>query len=376
MRYRSILPLTFVAMLGTGCNTFDFSDGGGGGGQQEAFVLTTDFTSNSSFAIIDLGGDRDVTPANPVDQVGSDAVVRVADDRVYVINRGDDTIQVLDPNDDYATLSECSTDNNDAGNASNPHDIAIVNNNKAYVTLFNETNLLIVDPSVDADCEGFVLGSIDLSVFADADGRPEMDQMAIIDDRLYVSIGHLDCDNFCTPTDDLGQIAVIDIDDDVVIGEIALGARNPFGATKGLTVDGRDLLVSLTGQFGVADGGIQRVDAVNQELEPFIVTEAVLGGDVTDFVIASNRVGYAVISKSGSTNAVVQFDPDNGTFTRTILNADFIADIELNDRDELYVSDRTTGVEGVRIFDADDGTEITTTPIDVGQPPNEIVFVK
>lgn len=366
MQYRSILPLTFVAMLGTGCNTFDFGGGGGGGGQQEAFVLTTSDFLSTSFAIIDLKGDRDVTPENPV---GRDAVVRVSGNRVYVINRGDDTIQVLDPNDDYATLSECST-----GEGSNPHDIVIVNNNKAYVTLFNETDLLIVDPSVDADCEGFILGRIDLSVFADADGRPEMDQMAIINDRLYVSIGHLDCDNFCTPTNDLGQIAVIDIGDDDVIGEITLGAKNPFGATKGLTVDGNDLLVSLTGQFGVADGGIQRVDAVNQELEPFIITEAVLGGDITDFVIASNRVGYAVISLASS-NRLVEFDPDNGTLTRTILNADFIADIELNDRDEIYVSDRTSGVEGVRIFDANDGDEITEAPLDVGLPPNEIVFV-
>ena len=83
-----------------------------------------------------------------------------------------------------------------------------------------------------------------------------------------------------------------------------------------------------------------------------------------------------MISKSDFTNAVVEFDPDEGTFTRTILNADFIADIELNDHDELYVSDRTSGVEGVRIFDANDGDEITETPIDLGQSPNEIVFVQ
>jgi hypothetical protein len=369
MRYLTILS-AIVATLLQGCNTFDFSGGGGGPSENDAFVITSDFVTGS-FAIIDLKGDRDVTPSSPARSVNSDAVVRVHDDRVYVINRmGDESIQVLDPNDDYATLSRCST-----GAGTNPHDIAVVSGNKAYVTLFNETDLLIVDPSVDEDCDGFIIGSIDLSVFADADGIPEMDQMAIIDDRLYVSIEHLDRDNFFAPTG-LGQIAVIDIDDDEVIGEIALGASNPFGATKGLTVDGRDLLVSLTGQFGVRDGGIQRVDAVNQELEPFIVTEAVLGGDVTDFVIVSNRVGYAVISLIDFTNAVVQFDPDNGILTRTILNADFIADIELNDRDELYVSDRTSGREGVRIFDADDGTEITESRIDVGDPPNEIVFVK
>lgn len=369
MRYRTIV-LAVVAALLPGCNTFDFGGGGGGGSDQnEAFVITSDFVTGS-FATIELGDERDVTPASPAREVDSDAVVRVFRDRVYVINRmGDESIQVLDPDDDYATVSQCST-----GVGSNPHDIAFESEDKAYVTLFNETDLLVVDPSVHADCEGFVLGRIDLTEFADPDGIPEMDQMAIIDDRLYVSIEHLDRDNFFMPTG-LGQIAVIDIDSDTVIGEIDLGAPNPFGATKGLTVDGKDLIVSLTGNFGAADGGIQRVDAVNQEAEPFIITEAVLGGDVTDFVLVSDHVGYAVISKADFTNAVVLFDPDEGSFTRIILNADFIADIELNDRDELYVSDRTNGAEGVRIFDADDGTEITTTPIDVGAPPNEIVFV-
>ena len=223
------------------------------------FVITTDFVTGL-FATIEIKGDRDVTPASAARNVNSDAVSGIRRPR-YVINRmGDESIQVLDPDDDYATLSRCST-----GVGTNPHDIAIVDDDKAYVTLFNKTDLLIVDPSIDEDedCGDFILGRIDLSVFADADGIPEMDQMAIIDDRLYVSIEHLDRDNFFTPTG-LGQIAVIDIDSDSVIGEIALGAPNPFGATKGLTIDNDDLIVSLTGQFGVADGGIQRVDARNQ----------------------------------------------------------------------------------------------------------------
>jgi hypothetical protein len=370
-----IIPTLVTCALLQGCSDF-FGIGGGGGGsdsENEAFVATTDFETGS-FATIDLQGDREVTPASAARAIGSDAAVRVFKDRVYVINRSAvESIQVLNPSDDYATELNCPT-----GSGSNPHDIAFVDKDKAYVTLFNETDLLIVNPSVDPDCVGFVLGRIDLSVFADADGIPEMDQMAIINDRLYVSIEHLDRDNFFMPTG-LGQIAVIDVDDDTVIGAIDLGAPNPFGVTKGLTVDGDDLLVSMTGNFGELDGGLQRVDAVNQEAEPFIITEEELGGDITDFVIVSNHVGYAVISKADFTNAIVLFDPDEGTVTRTVLNADFIADIELDDRDELYVSDRSSGSEGVRVFDADDATELTTTPLVVANPPagpTEIVFVK
>jgi hypothetical protein len=360
MRYRIVLPAiaATVALL-QGC-------GGGSSDDAEptptpvvtpqAVVLTSDFPTTGSFATIDLEPPRAVTPGSAQRAVDPDAVARVIDGRLYIINRSEATIQVRDPSDDYATVSECDT-----GDDSNPHDIAVVSDSKAYVTLYNETDLLIVDPSVEADCAGFVRGRIDLSVFADADGIPEMDLMAIIGARLYVSIQHLDRRDLFAPTG-LGQIAVIDIASDSVIGEIALGAQNPFGVTKGLTVDGNDLLVPLTGIFGDADGGIQRVDAVNQELGPFIITEEQLGGDVTDFVIFSATIGYAVISKADFTNAVVRFNPATGRLTQTVLNADFIADIELNDRDELYVSDRSSGSLGVRIFAASDGSEITSCP--------------
>ena len=373
MRYLTILPAAIIVALVQGCNPFDFGGGGGGSvSQDEAFVITTDFTTGS-FATIALDEPRDVIPASAAREVGSDAVVRIHEHRVYVIDRLGDNIQVLDPFDDYATVLQCPTDS-----GSNPHDIAFDRDDKAYVTLFNETDLLIVDPTVDDDCVGFVRGRIDLSVFADADGIPEMDLMAVIGDRLYVSIQHLDRRNFFAPTG-LGQIAVIDMDEDAVIGEIALGAPNPFGVTKGLTVDGGDLLVPMAGQFGVADGGLQRVDAVNQELKPFIITESQLGGDITDFVIVYDRVGYLVISKPDFTNALVQFDPGAGTVTRTILNAGFIADIELNDRGELYLSDRSGGNEGVRVFNAYDATELTQEPLVVANPPagpGEIVFVR
>jgi hypothetical protein len=311
-------------------------------------------------------------PSSAQRQVHTDAVVRVFDDRIYVVNRLDgDNIQVLDPPNDYATVSQCST-----GNGSDPHDIAFLSDTKAYVTLFGETDLLIVDPSVGPSCDGFIQGRIDLAVFADADGIPEMDQMAIIGGRLYVSVQRLDRNTFFTPAG-LGSIVVIDTTVDDVIDEIALGAENPFGTTKGLTVDGTDLLVSMTGQFGENDGGIQRVDTVGGELEPFIITEEELGGDLTDFVIVSNTIGYAVISNPDFSTSLLQFNPSTGTLTRAVLpNAGFLADIELNDRGELFVSDRTSANPGVRVFDASDGTEVTAQPLATGLPPAEIVFVE
>lgn len=373
MRYGTILPMIVIAVaFAHGCG----SGGGDGGGptptptptvRPQALVMTTDFVTGS-FATIDLDAPRSVMRASATRRVDGDAGPRVFGNRVYLLNRSFDEIEVLDPSDDFATLSTCST-----GGGSNPRDLAVVSADKAYVTLYNDTDLLIIDPSVGADCAGFVRGRIDLSVFADDDGLPEMDAMAIIDGRLYVTFQHLDRNAFFAPAG-LGQIGVIDIASDSVIGEITLGAENPFGSTKGLTVDGDDVIVSLTGAYGVLDGGIQRVDAVNQELKPFIITETDLGGDVTDFVIVSPTLGYAVIAFVDFTGAIVRFNPTTGRVTGTLLGSTFPPDIELNDRGELYVSDRTAGNAGIRIFRASDGTEITSEPLDVGLPA-EIVFV-
>ena len=52
------------------------------------------------------------------------------------------------------------------------------------------------------------------------------------------------------------------------------------------------------------------------------------------------------------------------------------ADIELNDRGELYLGDRKLTAPGLRVFRASDGVELTTEPLDLILPPLEIVFVK
>jgi len=62
---------------------------------------------------------------------------------------------------------------------------------------------------------------------------------------------------------------------------------------------------------------------------------------------------------------------------RTVLSgAGFLSDIELNDRDELFLADRNITNPGIRIFTARNGSEITTAPLDLGLPPFDILFLK
>ena len=202
-----------------------------------------------------------------------------------------------------------------------------------------------------------------------------MDQMAIVDAKLYVSLELLDRNNFFTPAE-RGVIVVIDTVTDQVLSSITLTGGNPFSDTKGLVVSDGALVIAETGKFGVNDGGIERIDLATNTAQGFFVSDADLGGDINDFVLVSDHNAYAVISHTDFTDSVVEFDPATRTITRTLsTGSDFVSDLELNDRGELYAADRSATRPGIRIFRAADGTELTTAPLDLGLPPFDIVFL-
>ncbi len=349
----------------------------GCGGETHAFVVTSDLSAVGSFGTIGLDPPRPVMPSSPQRLIYRDAVARIHEGLVYVINRlFADNIQVLDPAANFATRLECST-----VNGTNPHDIAFIDDTKAYVTRFETSKLLIVNPSAQPNCKDFTLGTIDLSSLADADGNPDMDQMAIVDGRLYVSLERLNIHSVLRTPAENGAIAIIDTATDTLIGSIPLSGEDPFNATPGLTVRDGGIYVTEVGLFGVLDGGIERVDLQTQKAEGFLVTEQALGGDITDFAIVSDHLMYAVVNYPNFSNALVAVDPTTCTPTAcqgvTTLrqSAGFtFVDIELDDRGELYVADRSLHAPGVRIFRAADGVELTSSPIDLVLPPVEIVF--
>lgn len=336
-----------------------------------AFVVTTDFQTGS-FAVFPVLQPDAV--ARNVERIHSDAVARVHDGVVYVVNRlGGDNVQAVDPAAGYATRWQCSVDN-----GSNPHDIAFAAPDKAYVTRYERATLLIVDPTTGADCAGFVRGTIDLSALADADGLPEMDQAVVIGGKLYVTLQRLDRRNFFRPSD-RSTIAVIDVATDAVVGTIDLTGTNPFTESAGLVPDPATgtLLLNEVGELGrLDDGGIERVDPIAMRAEGFFVTEQDLGGNVTDVVLIDAHHAYAILLDQVGRSRVVRFDPTARRVVSTLAAGDeFLVDIALGpDGQTLYLTDRTLKRPGVRRFAIADDTELVPS-IDTGLPPFDVVFV-
>lgn len=338
--------------------------------QSTAFAIASDIETGS-FATVDLEGPTVALQAAPSRQVNGDAVARSFEGRVYVVNRfglDGDSVRALDASEDFRTVWDCST-----GAGTNPHDIAFAAPNKAYVTLYEKSELLIVDPSVDASCQGFVLGSIDLAAFADEDGIPEMDQLLIHGGDLYVSLQRLDRnDLFASATN--GMLAVIDIATDTVRHHIPLQGGNPFTS---LVANGDRLWVSTVGQFRALDGGIEEIDLVAGESRGFVVSEADLGGDIADFEILSDRKGFAVLSGADFNNSLVAFSPSERTIVTTLIDGStFLSQVRVSERGHLFIADRTTAAPGLRVFDVRTSRELPMSPLDLGLPPFDLIFLR
>lgn len=338
--------------------------------QSGLFVTTTDFSTGSTalWAGGEAGAETNLLT------IHSDAVGHYHDGRVYVINRlGQDNILVLDAADPANPLTQFSV-----GNGANPHDIEVVAPDKAYVTLYETIDLLVVDPR-----DGTELGRIDLSAFADDDGLPELSQIVRFGERIYISCQRLDRNNGWGPAG-ISYLAVVDIVSDTLVDVdpeaegvqgIALSVPNP----NSVVVAGGRIAVGVVSSFGDRLGGVDWVDPTANISLGLGVSEADLGGDINFLAMVNGTEGYAVVSDENFVNRVVPFNLETGAVEAPLenLSGGFIPSIAV-DGGRLLVADRGSfsapEEAGVKVFDASTG-DFLQGPIDTGLPPSSLVVL-
>jgi len=334
------------------------------------FVTTSDYATGSTAY---LAPGADVAEVNLLG-VHSDAGAYYRDGKVYVVNRlGQDNILVLDVDDLQTPLTQFSV-----GNGTNPQDIEIVSPNKAYVSRYKSTALLIVDPQSGAE-----LGTIDLSAFADADGLPEMSAMVRVGSRLYVAVQRLDRDGDWGPAD-VSYLVVIDTSTDEIVDVdpgtagvqgIALAAPNP-----GSVIAVGDLIVvGESASFGDQLGGIDVIDTRTDQSTGLVIGEEAMGGDIATVVMASARQGYAIVSDASFVNSVRPFDLSTGVVGSPLegLSGGYLRTMAV-DGDRLIVGERGSfsdpSAAGLMVYDT--ATQaLIAGPIVTGLPPYEIAVL-
>ncbi|MDA0709608.1 MAG: EF-hand domain-containing protein [bacterium] len=337
----------------------------------QAIVTTTDFSSGS-LSSLDL-----TTRLATNDQltIHSDAAVRTYQDKVYVINRlGQDNVIVLDKNNLRTPLKQYST-----GNGTNPQDMVFVSETKAYISLYGGHNLLVVNPVT-----GDSLGVVDLAGFADADGIPEMNSLALYNGRLFVACQRLDQKNGFVPADysviaviDVATNQVVDVDSAVSgVQGIVMSGKNSADASQW----GSRWIMSTVNTFGnLADGGIEVIDLDKLTSEGVVVGEAQLGGNVNSVVMVQKNKGYVVVSDANFANLVRQFDLSTKGVSENLpgISGGYVPGLgAFNGR--LYVLDRGSFTDpasaGVRVYDVATN-QLIAGPIATGLPPLAIAFV-
>jgi hypothetical protein len=349
-------------------------------GTEYAFIVTTDYYSAAYYSTIEILPPR-VTDVS-ISTVNTDAVAYydLDEDMVFVVNRFlADNIQLVDPRAGFATVGQYSV-----GNGSNPHDIRLAGNGKAYITRFEWKTLLICDAYT-----GDSLGTVDLSPLADSDGIPEMDRMEIAEGRLFITMNNIDHATW-QPVGP-GKVAVVDIAADTLVDAdsstpgvqpITLTLTNPYTELRYDPCRG-ELYVGCLGTRDVPDGGIEAIDPAAMETKGVITTGTLLGGDISDCLLSPGPKGYAVVMDSAgwpqNFGRLVSFDTATGAvmdtlYMQTTGSGAALAGIEFNRQGEIYLCDRDAFSPGIRIYDFVADTLIAF--VDVGVPPYDIAFVQ
>ncbi len=337
----------------------------------QAVITTTDYSSGG-LSSLDLA-----THTATLDHltIHSDAVVRTYRDKVYILNRlPQDNVIVLDRSDLMTPLIQYST-----GNGSNPKDIAFFSVEKAYISLYERTHMLIVNPVT-----GDSLGAVDLSTFADADGLPEVSQLALYGSHLFAACQRLDRDNGWAPAE-FSTIAVVDVTTDLLVDAdadtegvqgIVMAGKNPGAAAQR---GSKWFLSAVNSYTDLTDGGIEVIDLVNLRSEGIVLDEATVGGNLSSLVMASDNEGYAVVTDENFVNTVKRLDLATQSVSQGLdgLSGGFVPGLGLFGT-RLYILDQGSFGDpasvGVKVYDVNTD-ELLAGPISTGLPPSSIAFV-
>ncbi len=336
-----------------------------------ALVITSDYSAGAYAAIsIENTGSvkKDINPIHSDATCHFDPLTNTP----FILQRlGVDSIIELDP-DDFDIVNEFSATPN-----SNPHGMAVVSEDRAYIARFGSTKMLLVNPFSGK----VIIDTIDFSVYADDDGIPEVSDLARYGDKVFATVERLDRNDGWSPVGG-GLIAVIDVESGEIVGDVALSGTRSYGEMAYSEAVKRYVIAEPGSWSDLENAGLEYFDPEDESVSGFFITEKALGGNVTKGLVVSQDKGYALVGvegENGNDTHIIAFNPKSGQKLDTILKTEgwTYGDIALTpDGSELWVADRTVDNDGIRIFDTKTDKEKTRKPIDVGLPPSDICFTR
>jgi hypothetical protein len=257
------------------------------------YIYTTD---NSSGYISAIAAGESTAQNNLYTTVG-DAGLAAYNGYLYLLERSTlGKIVKLDAGNPTTSAGELVL-----GSAANPHAAAFYNANKAYVTCYNSTSLVIFNPATMTQ-----IGTIDLSAYkSDSADVPYMSPVFVDSNRLYVVCQRL-YRNWSAV--DSSVVVVINTTTDQVVQSITLHYANAYNAC----MYDHKLYIACVGSWMVNDGGIEVINTLTNTRENPVITEQIVGSDITDVAIYSATKGYLIKAGTWPKNYLVRFNPATG----------------------------------------------------------------
>ena len=300
--------------------------------------------------------DHAVTPsAVPAMAISTDAVVRRYGDAVYVVNRfGFDNVVVLDA----ATLAVRKQFSTGAG--TNPQDIAVANERRVYVPLYQTGEVLVADPTLPDGSE--VLARIPLTSIAE---NPTPTSAVVVGDAVYVALAFIDPVTYAAARN--GLVAVIDVATNSLKTTIELPHRNPFARMQ--RVPSRDILVlNLAEDFDGQAGCYATVDLRLGRASCAVPNSACGGWSGALWATEGGHV-YAAASAGFMADGTLCHFTIDGTVLKAGLSVDgSLTDVAVSDTG-VVIATSTKGEGGLFFFDAASDTPLATAPLTLGGVP-------
>ena len=264
MKHRLIIAL-IVSVFLSACDNTDKVLSSIPGGAAVATVAS-DFSSGSHAVISESEGDFQAS--NNLFPTASDITLASGGAFFYRIERafaGNNITKFAYDNPQTVIWQYSVKDDPLEAVASNPTDIVVVNEQKAYVIRYGKTKVWIVNPSATTEAD-FKIGELDLSAYSDVDGVPEMHGAEIVNGKLFITIQRLA--NF-SPTE-IAYVAVFDVATDTEID-----TNYPGDSLKGIPLEIKNMnndmvyvasdnaiYIQGVGDFSstIYSGGIERID--------------------------------------------------------------------------------------------------------------------
>lgn len=347
----------------------------GSGQSQRVGVVSSDLGPAGRFSTITEDG---LPIPGAYVNIHSDAEAFYYQNKIYILNKlNRDNLQIINPGIANLTEAEFSL-----GNKSNPQQIAFVNNERAFISLYSRSEILIVNPKI-----GQITGSIPLGQYADADGVVEVNGLYYYKGKLYVFLQRLDRNSSAAiwPPTDYSLILEIESDSGTVLAEYKTLATNPIGNPIFTNLFGEPHLVyacpGFQGYNFQLDGGVEAFNLNTKQIRnPFLIAETTVKGDILDVAIKNDTTGYINVQYQDFSSAIIKFNPSNGQIIQQLAfypaSGGYVSGMMLSPNGYLYIGDASFSAPGVMIYNTNqDDRKLFPTPVNIGLRPTGFVWI-